>query len=353
MTTNDSVSHRAVVENAAPHGTSTRPKLVVSRTALPGNGVDLLRVHSDVRVWEHDEAPTADQLCAFVGDAVGMLGVAKDHIDELLLSRCPTLRSVAIASTGYDYVDVEATRRHNVSVTHTPAVLSGAVADHAFFLITGARRRAHEHISMFRSGTWDHHLALDELLGLDVHGQSLGLIGYGQVGKAIAKRAVGYEMSVMQYSRGTDSRGTDSSGAGDGHAKAVSLNELLATSDIVVMCLPLFPETHHLVAETQLRMMKPSATLVNVGRGATLDEGALVVALQQGWIHSAGLDVFDAEPIQNLDNPLLHLPNAFLTPHMASATQAARSSMISIAAEDLLAMVSGRPPRHLIRELQR
>ncbi len=318
-----------------------KPNVVISRADLPGRCIELLQKHANVRVWSATEAPTPKELGEFVGNAVGMLGVAKDKIDAALLSSCPSLRSVAIASTGYDSVDIDAVRAANVRVTHTPAVLSGAVADHAFFLMTGARRRAHEHITMFRSGTWDHHLALDELLGLDVYGQTLGLIGFGQVGKAIAKRAVGYEMRVLEYSQGPH----------DDTAVSVSLDDLLVEADIVVMCLPLFPDTFHLIGEKQLRMMKPTATLVNVGRGATLDEAALAVALRERWIHSAGLDVFEHEPIRDMADPLLVLPNAFVTPHMASATLAARSSMVGLAAEDLISMLRNETPRHLIREL--
>ncbi len=319
-----------------------RPLVVVSRPSLPGHGIDSLREHFDVRVWEGPDSPDAAQLAAFLGDATGLLGVAKDKVDATLLGRCPALRSIAIASTGYDSVDVAAVRSGGVQVTHTPAVLSGAVADHAFFLMTGARRRAQEHMTMFRTGAWDHHLALDELLGLDVHGQTLGLVGYGQVGKAIARRAVGYDMEVIEYSRGPH----------DANAQSVELDDLLSRADIVVLCLPLLPETYHLIGVAQLRSMKPTATLVNVGRGATLDQEALVVALREGWIHSAGIDVFETEPIADPAHPLLQLPNAFVTPHMASATLAARASMVSIAADDLAAMMQGRAPRHLIAELR-
>jgi lactate dehydrogenase-like 2-hydroxyacid dehydrogenase len=319
-----------------------RPTVVVSRSSLPGHGVESLRENFIVRVWDGTDAPSASELHAFIGDATGMLAVAKDKINAELFTHCPSLRFVSIASTGYDSVDVDAVRAADVRVTHTPAVLSGAVADHAFFLMTGARRRAHEHISMFRSGKWDHHLALDELLGLDVYGQTLGLVGYGQVGKAIARRAVGYDMTVIEHSRGPH----------DDHAQSVELDDLLQRADIVVVCLPLFPETYHLIGADQLRSMKSTATLVNVGRGATVDEDALVVALREGWIHSAGLDVFETEPIHDATHPILQLPNAFVTPHMASATLAARASMVSIAATDLSALMQGRSPQHLIAELR-
>jgi lactate dehydrogenase-like 2-hydroxyacid dehydrogenase len=319
-----------------------RPTVVVSRSSLPGHGVEALRDNFDVRVWDGPDAPSATELCTFISDATGLLAVAKDKINAELFARCPSLRFVAVASTGYDSVDVDAVRAAGAHVTHTPAVLSGAVADHTFFLITGARRRAHEHITMFRTGAWDHHLALDELLGLDVHGQTLGLVGYGQVGKAIARRAVGYDMTVIEHSRGPHDEG----------AQPVELDELLHRADIVVVCLPLFPETYHIIGSTQLRSMKPTATLVNVGRGATVDEDALVVALREGWIHSAGLDVFETEPIHDPTHPILQLPNAFVTPHMASATLAARASMVSIASADLTAMMQGRSPQHLIAELR-
>lgn len=319
-----------------------RSRVAVSRDSLPGDSVARLSSVFDVRVWPDADAPNPSDLAAFIDDAEGLLGVAKDLIDDQLLDRCPQLRAVAIASTGYDYVDFEAARRRQLLVTHTPAVLSGAVADHAFFLMTGARRRAHEHISMFRSGAWDHHLALDEMLGLDVYGSTLGIVGYGQVGKAIARRAVCYEMTIQEYSRGPH----------DDLAKSVELDDLLRTSDIIVMCLPLLPETTHLIGEREFKLMKPSATLVNVGRGATLDEQALATALKESVIHSAGIDVFESEPISDTAHPLLGLANAFVTPHMASATHAARASMVSMAADDLQAMMEHRAPQHLLAELR-
>ena len=328
--------------SSQPGPDAPRARIAVSRPALPGDAVTRLSETYDVRIWAGTEAPSSSDLAEFIGDAEGLLGVAKDTIDDRLIDACPKLRGVAIASTGYDYVDIEAVRRRGLSVTHTPAVLSDAVADHALFLITGARRRAHEQITMLRTGAWDHHLALDELLGLDIYGATLGLIGYGQVGKAIARRAAGYEMNIQEYSRGPH----------DDRARPVELHELLQTSDVIVMCLPLLPETRKLIGQRELRMMKPTATLVNVGRGATLDETALARALQENWIHSAGIDVFDKEPIPDLEHPLLSLPNAFLTPHMASATEAARALMVSIAADDLHAMMQGRPPSHLLSELR-
>lgn len=318
------------------------PQVVVSRASLPGDPSSLLATTCTVRVWGGPSAPGPDELADLVGDADGLLGVAKDYIDDRLFDRCPNLRSVAIASTGYDLVDTDAARRRGIAVTHTPAVLSSAVADHAFFLMAGARRRGHEHITMLRNGTWDHHLALDELLGLDVHGTTLGLVGYGQVGKAIARRAVGYEMTVTEYSHGPH----------DEQARAVDLPDLLRESDIIAVALPLSPETYHLIGESELRLMKSTATLVNVGRGATIDEIALATALREGWIHSAGIDVFTTEPVADLGHPLFGLTNAFLTPHMASATEAARASMVTIAARDLMAMMDGRSPRHLLAELR-
>ena len=321
---------------------ASNPSVVVSRASLPGDPASLLATTCTVRVWSGPFAPGPDELADFIGEADGMLAVAKDYIDDRLFERCPNLRGVAIASTGYDLVDTDAVRRRAIAVTHTPAVLSGAVADHAFFLMAGARRRGHEHITMLRNGTWDHHLALDELLGLDVHGTTLGLVGYGQVGKAIARRAAGYEMTVIEYSHGPH----------DDLATPVDLADLLRESDIVVVALPLFPETYHLIGQHELRLMKSTATLVNVGRGATVDEAALAAALREGWIHSVGIDVFATEPIADLAHPLFGLANAFLTPHMASATEAARASMVMIAANDLAAMMDHRVPRHLLAELR-
>lgn len=256
-----------------------------------------------------------------------------DRIDGAILDRCPDLRLVAMASVGYDSVDVEAAHSRGVRVSNCPQVLSETVADATFGLIIWARRLFGAAERDIRGGRWVDN-RLDSFLGLDVHGATLGIAGFGSIGRAVAERAAAFAMPVLV----SDPRPVDRA-----HVRQVSLDELLAESDVVSLHVPLGEATRGLIGERELRLMKPTATLINTSRGGVVDETALLRALREGWIHSAGLDVQQHEPNSDPSHPLLSLPNLVVLPHVASATFAARASMVDLAVDNVVAFIEGRP----------
>jgi lactate dehydrogenase-like 2-hydroxyacid dehydrogenase len=311
-----------------------RPIVAISRGDLFGDPAARLGAIADVRPRASHLPPTVDELVALATGATAILGLAGDPITDSLLTRLPGLRVVALASAGYDSVDVAAAAGHGVIIANAPGVLSEAVADTTFGLILGARRRLVEADRYVRAGSW-HESGLALMVGPDVHGTILGLLGYGAIGRAVARRAAGFGMTVIFH---------DPFGREDALARSVSVEELFATSDIVSIHVPLTPETRGLVGEAQLRAMKSDATLVNTSRGGVIDEPALVRALREGWIGSAGLDVQAREPNPDPADPLLTLPNAVILPHIGSASASARLAMTSLAAENIEAVLAGRPP---------
>jgi lactate dehydrogenase-like 2-hydroxyacid dehydrogenase len=305
--------------------------IVVSRSHLPGSGIARLAEHQPIKVWSHEAPPSTEQLADFVGDAEVLVSVKSDHITSAFLQQCPTLKLIALMSAGYDTINTDAVVRHGLTVSHAPGVLHEAAADLTMALILNARRLVRPSLTMLHDGTW-RTLELHEMLGLDVHGARLGIVGFGEIGNALARRAHGFGMSVQHY----DVRQTDGGSA----STLVPFDDLLRTSDIISVHVPLLPSTHHLIGAEQFAMMKPTATLVNASRGPVLDEAALIRALSGGRLHSAGLDVFEIEPINDLNHPLLQLPNVFATPHIASATQGARAAMVDLAVNNVLFWLS-------------
>ena len=253
-----------------------------------------------------------------------LLCLLTDRIDEALLARAPRLRIVANMAVGTDNVDLAAARARGVAVSNTPDVLTDATADLAFALLLAAARRLPWADRYVRAGGfvgWRPDLGI----GLDVTGRTLGVVGWGRIGRAVAERARGFRMEVIWH----------------GRSGGVSLDELLARSDFVSLHVPLTPETRHLIGERELRRMRPHALLVNTARGPIVDEAALVRALREGWIAGAGLDVFEREPA--LTNGLADLPQVALAPHLGSATTATRSRMAELAAENIVAALRGQP----------
>ncbi len=316
-------------------GTSgDRPIVVITRSDLYGDPAGRLAAIADVRSRPSHLPPTVDELAALADGATAILGLAGDPVTEELLARLPALRLVALASAGYDSVDVAAAARHGVMIANAPGVLSEAVADTTFGLILGARRRLFEGDRYVRAGRW-HESSLGLMVGLDVHGATLGLLGYGAIGRAVARRAAGFAMRVIFH---------DPYGHEDDIATSVSLGELLRESDILSIHVPLTPSTRDLIGEVELRSMKSTATLVNTSRGAVIDEPALVRALREGWIGSAGLDVQQREPNPDPDDPLLGFPNCVVLPHIGSASTSARVAMTVRAVENIEALLAGDPP---------
>jgi lactate dehydrogenase-like 2-hydroxyacid dehydrogenase len=313
-----------------------RQRVLSTRGRLPGEGLERLAEHVDLIRGPSDEQPTPVQLQALATGAAGILCLGNDLVDAALLDAAgPQLKVVSLASTGYDAVDRSAAAERGVVVTHTPGVLAETTADLAWSLILMARRRLGTARDRLHAGAWDT-FRMDDHLGLDVHGATLGLVGYGQIGRAVARRATGFGMRVLCH---------DPQAADDGLAEPVSFRTLLTRSDIVSLHVPLMASTRHLIGTEELRAMKPTATLINTSRGGVVDEAALLAALREGTLHSAGLDVFAHEPRGKDVADLVAASRLVALPHVGSATEATRAAMVDLAVANLLAVLSGEPPR--------
>ncbi|MFF7547352.1 2-hydroxyacid dehydrogenase [Streptomyces canus] len=312
---------------------SRRPRVAVSRSGLPGEGVERLTARCDVTAWAGTAPPRPAELAGLVRGCEGLLVLGTDRVDAALLDAAgPGLRVVALASMGYDGVDVAAAVARGVVVTHTPEVLADTTADVAMALILMARRRLPAAADAVRRGAWGA-FRMDAFLGLDVHGATLGLIGYGQIARAVARRAAGFGMRVQHHH---PRRQED-----DELSHWVPFGELLRTSDVVSVHTPLTEETKGMIGTAELALMKPTATLVNTGRGGVVDEEALLVALRRGQLHSAGLDVMTGEPRTDPSDPLFHEPHLVVLPHVGSATEATRAAMVDLAARNVMAVLHG------------
>ncbi len=317
-----------------------RPKVLVTRRVHP-DALRLLRETCQVDLWEEDRPIPREELLARVSDVEGLYSMLTDRIDEELLDHAPHLRVISNMAVGYDNIDVAACTRRGIPVGHTPGVLTDTTADLAFALILAAARRLVEGVDYVRAGKWQT-WSPDLLLGYDVYGATLGILGLGRIGAAVARRAMGFGMRVLYTSR----RRHEETEAALG-LTYVDLDTLLASSDIVSIHAPLTPETYHLIGEKELRRMKKTAILVNTGRGGIVDPQALYRGLSEGWIAYAALDVTEPEPIPPT-HPLLSLPNCIIVPHIGSATHATRRRMALMAAENLLAGLQGRPLPHCV-----
>lgn len=319
---------------------AARPRVFVARR-LPEGGLAPLREACQVDVWEGSLPPPRDALLAAVRGCAGVLTLLTERVDaEFLDAAGPGLRVVSNYAVGVDNVDLAECTRRGIPVGHTPDVLTEATADLAFALILAAARRLVEAVDFVRAGrwqTWDPLL----LLGSELHGARLGLVGFGRIGQAVARRALGFGMRVLYHSR----RRVDPAIERALGATWVGLDELLAESDIVSLHVPLTPETRRLIDARRLRQMKASAILVNTARGPIVDSEALLEALRDGVIAAAALDVTDPEPLP-VDHPLLRLPNAIVVPHIGSATRATRTRMAEMAAANCLAGLRGDPLPH-------
>jgi len=317
-----------------------RPVVAITRPDLYGDPAARLAAVADVRVWPSAKVPpTTDEIAALAAEATALLCLAVDGIRDDLLARLPRLKLVALASVGYDSVDVAAAAARGVVVTNAPGVLNESVADTTFGLMLATRRRLAEADRFVRAGGWREN-SLRLMVGLDVNGATLGLIGYGGIGRAVARRAQGFGMTVLYY---------DPHRSEDGNAIYTELDQLLAASDIVSIHTPLMPGTRGLMGEREFRLMKPTATFVNTARGGVVDQAALVRALREGWIGSAGLDVQQREPNPDPNDPLLALPNCVVLPHIASASEEARVALIMKAVENVEAVLAGRPPLNPVK----
>ncbi|MDD4264915.1 MAG: D-glycerate dehydrogenase [Aminobacterium colombiense] len=316
------------------------PKVYVTQRILK-EGMDLLNGHVDYKMWRGEGAPDRATLLREVQDVEGLLSMPANAIDDELFSHAPKLKVVSQHAVGFDNIDIEAAKRHGIMICNTPDVLTDATADLAFTLLLAAARRLVECSEYLRRGQWTTWYP-DMWLGMDTAGKKLGIVGFGQIGQAVARRAKGFGMSICYYNPSAKPAAEKELGA-----QRVSLDELLQTSDYVTLHCPLKDETRSLIGERELRMMKPTAILVNTSRGLVVDQKALCKALSEKWIWAAGLDVFAKEPVP-LDEPLLTLPNVTVMPHMGSATYDSRGGMSRLAAQNLIDALEGRQPLYVV-----
>ncbi|MBI2910659.1 MAG: D-glycerate dehydrogenase [Chloroflexi bacterium] len=318
------------------------PRVLVTRQIDP-EGLATLRGAVDMRVWPGPCAPTPEELRRAAAPCHGLLTMLTDRVDEALLSACSELRIVSNMAVGLDNVDVDAATRRGVLVGHTPGVLTETTADFAFALLLATARRVVEADAFVRQGAWvaAGGWSPTMLVGAEVFGGTLGIIGLGRIGLAVARRARGFDMRVLYHSR----HRSPEAEADLGLVYAPTLEELLSECDFVSLHVPLTPESRHLVGERALAQMKPTAILVNTSRGGVVDSGALAAALAEGRLAGAGLDVMETEPLSP-DHPLASLPNVVLTPHIASASRATRRRMAEMAVENLRAGLAGELPPH-------
>jgi glyoxylate/hydroxypyruvate/2-ketogluconate reductase len=323
-------------------------KVLVARATFP-EVIERLEAHVEVERNETDTPFTPDQLRRRMADKTGALLLGTDRIDDALIDNCPHLRAVSNASVGYDNFDLPAMTRASIVATNAPNLSNESVADLAWGLLIAASRRMVESDQFVRSGAWQG-FAYNLMLGMDLHRTTLGIVGMGRIGQAIARRAAGFDMSVMYYNRTRLAPELEEKC----RARHVPLDTLLDEADHVILALPYSAEAHHLIGTPQLARMKRTATLVNVGRGGLIDDAALAHALMEGTIASAGLDVYENEPAVNPG--MMHAPHLVMTPHTGSATIATRRANANLAVDNLLAALdigqqAGRPPNILNPEV--
>lgn len=312
------------------------PAILISRT-LPAEAVEAARARADVDLHDSETSLPKAELVARLRGRRGLVCLITDQIDDALLASCPELKVVSNVAVGFNNIDVPAATRRGVVVTNTPDVLTDTTADFAWALLMATARRVVEADRYVREGQfrrWEYMV----MLGGDVHGKTLGIVGFGRIGRAVAKRALGFGMRVLYQ----DAVAADKPTERGLNATRVDLPTLLRESDFVSIHTPLLPETHHLFGADALRAMKTTAYLINASRGPVVDEAALVQALRERWIAGAGLDVFEDEP--TVHPGLMELPNVVMAPHIASGSRETRTKMALLAIDNCLAVLEGRTP---------
>ncbi|HET7737602.1 MAG TPA: D-glycerate dehydrogenase [Tepidiformaceae bacterium] len=313
---------------------------------VPGNAIPMLeRAGHEVQVWAADGPIPPDELLLRAQDCDAVLAMLTDRFDATAFRNLPRLRVVANMAVGYDNIDVAAATAAGVWATNTPGVLAETTADLAFGLMLAAARNIVTGERAVRAGEWGP-WSPTGYLGVDVHGATLGIVGLGEIGMAMARRASGFGMRILYASR------SEKSPPAGVQVERKDLQDLLAESDFVSLHVPLSAETRHLIGRDELRSMKRTAILVNSARGGVVDQAALVEALHDGAIAGAALDVADPEPVRPGD-PLLDAPNVVITPHIASASIATRSRMAELAAQNIVAVLAGREPLTPVNHVER
>ena len=316
-------------------GAEARPRVFVARV-IPDEGLDPIRASCEVDLWTDELPPPRDELLRRVAGADGLLSLLTDRVDDELLDAAgPQLKVVSNFAVGFDNIDVPACTRRRIPAGNTPGVLTETTADLAFALLMAAARRIPESVDYVREGRWKTWGPM-LLMGVDVHGATLGIVGFGRIGREMARRGRGFGMRILYH----DVHPATPDEEAELGATRVEMEELLAESDFITLHVNLTDETHHLIGADALRAMKPTAVLVNTSRGPVVDPDALTDALRDGEIFAAGLDVTEPEPLP-ADHPLVALPNCVVVPHIASASRVTRGKMAAMAAENLLAGLRG------------
>lgn len=318
-----------------------KPVVFITRK-LPEEAVAPLREKFEVRMWNSKtEAIPRETLLQEVSEADALWSILADQIDRELFEAAPKLKIVANLAVGYNNVDIEGAKKYGVMITNTPDVLTETTADLAFALLLASARRITEAEQFVRDGKWQAWSVM-QLTGMDIHGATLGIIGMGRIGEAVARRANGFDMRILYHNRTRKLEAEKEYGF-----EYSDLDHLLATSDFVLIFTPLTPETKGMIGEKELVKMKETAIILNVARGGIIDESSLYDALKNGTIRGAGLDVFEQEPV-SMDNPLLTLPNVTVLPHIGSASVRTRMAMMDLNRVAITDVLEGRHPKNRI-----
>ncbi len=313
-----------------------KPKVLVARAVFP-EVVERLAQYFEVESNPRDEIWSPAELVARLHDKQGVMTTASERIDAEVLAGAPNLRAACNMAVGYNNFDIPAMSTAGVMATNTPDVLNETTADFGWALLMATARRITESERWLRAGHW-RKWAYDMFLGADIHGATLGIIGMGRIGQALARRASGFDMQVLYHNRSRVPESIEQACK----ARYVGKEELLRQADHVILVLPYTAASHHTIGEAELAMMKPTATLVNLARGGIVDDAALARALRDKRIAAAGLDVFEGEPA--VHPALLEVPNVVLTPHIASATVPTRKAMANLAVDNLVGfLLHGKP----------
>jgi lactate dehydrogenase-like 2-hydroxyacid dehydrogenase len=318
-----------------------KPRVLVSRAVFP-EVIERLAAHCEVDYHAEDAPLPPAVLAERLADKQGALTMISDRIDAAVLARCPQLKAVCNVAVGYNNLDLAALSAAGVMATNTPGVLDDTTADLAWALLLASARRIASADKWVRGGRWQGWKFHDDWLGSDVHHATLGILGMGRIGQAVARRAAGFDMRVIYHNRNRLTAGDERACA----ATWVDKKALLGESDFLVLMLPYSAATHHAIGAAELAAMKSTAHLINVARGGIVDDAALIEALRQRRIGGAGLDVFENEPA--LDPRFFELDNVVLTPHIGSSSRATRLRMAMLAADNLIAALSGRRPPNLL-----
>jgi glyoxylate reductase len=318
-----------------------KPKAYVTRE-LPERGLNVIRTYFEAEVWPEYAPPPKKVIVDKVKQVDALVSLLSDKIDAEVFSASPKLKIVSQLAVGFDNIDVGEATKRGIYVTNTPEVLTDTTADFAWTLLMAVARRVVEADKYVRTGQWKVAWHPAMLAGRDVCGATIGVVGAGRIGYAVAKRAKGFDMKILFYDVVPRPEIEKDSGA-----KKVDMDTLLKESDFVSIHVPLMKETHHLINADRLRLMKKTAYLINNSRGPVVDEKALYEALKKGQIAGAGLDVFEQEPTP-VDNPLLKLDNVVVAPHISSASLETRSKMSEMVADNLVSFFQGKKPPNLV-----